>query len=82
MIRHMTGAAEAVLAQALQLDPSTRAALAAELIGSLDGPPDTDADAAWQAEIQRRVGMLEAGAAAVEPWQDAKRRIERELHRD
>jgi hypothetical protein len=43
-----------VLADALRLDTDARAELAAELLASLDGPADADAEAAWDAEIERR----------------------------
>jgi uncharacterized protein (DUF1778 family) len=51
----VTKAAQAVLADALRLDLDARAELAAELLASLDGPADPDAEAAWAAEIQRSV---------------------------
>lgn len=75
----MTKAAEALLADALRLSPEVRAELVAELLASLDGPADPDAEAAWAAEIERRVDDIEAGAVAVEPWDDVKRRIEKDI---
>jgi hypothetical protein len=57
----MTKAAEAVLADALKLDVEARAELAAELLASLDGPADPDAEVAWEVEIVRRVAAIEAG---------------------
>ena len=75
----MTKSTEAVLAEALRLDPDSRAELAAELLASLDGPADADAEALWTAEIERRVAAIEAGAAKLEPWEDVRRRIEREI---
>ena len=42
----MTHATAAVLAEALRLDEQARAELAAELLASLDGPADTDAERA------------------------------------
>lgn len=75
----MTKAAEAVLADALRLDIDARAELAAELLASLDGPADPDAEAAWKVEIERRVAAIEAGTARLEPWADVKRRIERDI---
>jgi putative addiction module component (TIGR02574 family) len=75
----MTKPAQAVLADALRLDPDSRAELAAELLASLDGPADPDAEAAWSAEIERRVSAIEAGAVRLEPWAEIKRRIEREI---
>ena len=75
----MTKATEAVLAEALRLDADARAQLAAELLASLDGPSDPDAEAAWQTEIQRRVAALEAGKLDLEPWADVKRRIAKRI---
>ena len=68
-----------VFADALRLDPDTRAELASELLASLDGPADPDAEAAWAAEIDRRVEAIEAGSLRLEPWAQAKRRIEKEI---
>jgi putative addiction module component (TIGR02574 family) len=75
----MTKAAEAVLADALRLDTDARAELAAELLASLDGPPEPDAEAAWAAEIERRVAAIEAGTVRLEPWEDVRRRIGKEI---
>lgn len=74
----MTHAAAAVLAEALRLDEQARAELAAELLASLDGPADADAESLWAAEIERRVAAIEAGTAPLEPWDDVRRRIGRE----
>jgi putative addiction module component (TIGR02574 family) len=75
----VTKAAEALLADALRLDADSRAALAAELLASLDGPEDPDAEAAWNAEIERRVAAIEAGTVRLEPWESVKRRIEKDI---
>jgi putative addiction module component (TIGR02574 family) len=68
-----------VLADALRLEPDARAEVAAELAASLDGPADPDAEAAWDAEINRRIAAIEAGSIRLEPWSEVKRRIERDL---
>ncbi|MCX6545999.1 MAG: addiction module protein [Acidobacteria bacterium] len=75
----MTQATAAVLADALRLDEHARAELAAQLIASLDGPPDARADVEWAEEIERRVASIEAGTAVLEPWDEVKRRIERDI---
>ena len=75
----MTKPAERVLSEALSLDTRERAEIAAELIASLDGEPDEDVEAAWAAEVERRVGEVEAGRATLVPWEDVERRIEREI---
>ncbi|OFW15642.1 MAG: hypothetical protein A3F70_06785 [Acidobacteria bacterium RIFCSPLOWO2_12_FULL_67_14] len=74
----MPKAAPDVLADALRLEPDARAEVAAELLASLDGPADPDAEAAWNAEIERRIAAIEAGTIRLEPWSEVKRRIERD----
>jgi putative addiction module component (TIGR02574 family) len=78
-IEGMTKAAEAVLVEALRLDLDARAEVAAELLASLDGPADPDAEGSWAIEIERRVAAIEAGTVKLEPWDDVKRRIEKEI---
>ena len=75
----MTRAVAAVLADALRLDEDARAELAVELLASLDGPADADAGSQWAAEIQRRVASIEDGTAVLEPWDEVRRRIERDV---
>jgi putative addiction module component (TIGR02574 family) len=64
-----------LLAEALQLRPEQRAALAGELIQSLDSQIDEDAEATWSAEIRRRLERLDSGSAKTVPWAEARRRI-------
>ena len=64
-----------LLAEALRLPPEERATLANELIESLDGGIDNDAEAAWSLEIRRRLERLDAGLAKTVPWAEARRRI-------
>ena len=71
-----------LLAEALQLPPEERAALAGELIESLDTEVDDGAEAAWSAEIRRRVERLDAGVANTVPWGEARRRILAAARRD
>ena len=75
----MSKVVQSVLVEALRLDLHARAELAAELLKSLDGPEDPRAEAAWAAEIERRVAAIEAGTVELEPWENVKRRIESEL---
>lgn len=75
----MTKPAAAVLADALRLDLDARAEVAAELLASLDGPADAGTETAWAIEIERRVAAIEAGTVKLEPWDDVKRRIEKEI---
>lgn len=75
----MTKAAKAVLADALRLGPDERAELAAEVLASLDIPADEDAESAWEEEIRRRIAAIDSGAIELEPWDDVKSRIQREI---
>lgn len=75
----MTKPMAAVLADALRLDDDARAALAAELLASLDGPADPDAESAWEAEIERRIAAIEAGTIQLEPWEQVRHRIEKDI---
>ena len=65
-----------LLDEALKLPPGERAALADSLLRSLEGPVDPAVDAAWRAEIRRRVADLDAGAPTV-PWAEARAEIMR-----
>jgi putative addiction module component (TIGR02574 family) len=67
--------AKRLLAEALRLSDEERAALAGELIQSLDSDVDADAEAAWSEEIRTRVERLDAGTATTIPWSEARRRI-------
>jgi putative addiction module component (TIGR02574 family) len=75
----MTKPMTSVLADALRLDEEARAELAAELLASLDGPPDPDAASAWDVEIERRIAAIEAGTIPLEPWEQVRRRIEKDI---
>jgi putative addiction module component (TIGR02574 family) len=65
------GATEQLLAEALQLSPERRAALARELIQSLDSQIEEDAEATWSAEIRRRVELLDSSSAQTVSWSEA-----------
>ena len=68
-------------ARAKALSTEDRARLAEELLESLQGDADTDAEAAWDREIERRVAEIESGAArlisAEEVHAEARRLIRR-----
>lgn len=55
--------AKQLLEEALRLPDEERAALAGELIQSLDSEIDADAEAAWSAEIRARLERVDAGTA-------------------
>ncbi len=64
-----------LLDEALRLPPSDRAAIARELIASLDGPPDANVEEAWLVEVERREQEMSAGTAKLEEWSVVRERI-------
>ena len=68
----MSKTGQKVLDEALQLELSERAELAAELLASLDGEPDEDVEAAWAAEIERRAERARSGRDEGRPWAEAR----------
>ena len=64
-----------LLTEALRLSPEERAALAGELILSLETDVDQDAEAAWSDEIRARLAELDGGGAQTASWSQARRRI-------
>jgi putative addiction module component (TIGR02574 family) len=70
----MSKTGQKVLDEALQLDLSERAELAAELLASLDGEPDEDVEAAWAAEVERRAARARSGADPGRPWAEVRDR--------
>jgi len=64
-----------LLEEALKLSPGARAALAASLLESLEDGVDENVEAAWAAEIAKRIQELDSGAVAPVPWAEARRII-------
>jgi putative addiction module component (TIGR02574 family) len=67
--------------QALELTDGERAELAHDLLASLDGAPDADAAAAWDAELMRRLDRLDAGSATTVDRAEFSRRMQERLRR-
>ena len=70
-----------VRSDAMRLTEAERAELAQSLIASLDGPADPDAEAAWDAEIVRRVEEIDNGAAKLIDRDELRRRVQGRLRR-
>ena len=71
----MSTRADTILDTALALSPNERAWLASELIASLDESKDSDVEAAWATEIERRIAEVESGEAETISWEEARTRI-------
>ncbi len=72
---------EKVRSAALGLSETERAELAYNLVVSLDGPPDTDVEKAWDAEIMRRLSEIDAGTANLIDRKELSRRIRARINR-
>jgi len=57
----MSASLEVVTHDALILPPDQRLALARQLLDSVDLEPEPGAEAAWEAEIARRIAGFKAG---------------------
>jgi putative addiction module component (TIGR02574 family) len=77
----MSGRAQKVLGEALDLTDEERAEVARELVPSLDGPRDSDAEDAWAAEIERRARRVLAKPDGGEDWNAVRAEIESKLRR-
>jgi putative addiction module component (TIGR02574 family) len=63
----MSVALDVLARDALALPPDERLALARRLLDSVDLEPEPGAEAAWQAEIARRIALFDAGEAETIP---------------
>ena len=69
----MTKNAETLLRDALDLDESERAEIAAALLESLE--PDADEheiELAWREEVRRRIAAVDSGQAELIPWEEVR----------
>jgi putative addiction module component (TIGR02574 family) len=62
---------------ASELDEHDRATLAGLLLESLEHEVDEDVEAAWQAEIERRLAELDANSVELVPWEEVKAKLMR-----
>ncbi|HZS40811.1 MAG TPA: addiction module protein [Polyangia bacterium] len=77
----MSDEARQLLEEALRLPLAERADLAAELLASMDGAPDPDADQAWAVEIERRARRAIRGESQGRDWDAVRSEIEAKLRR-
>jgi putative addiction module component (TIGR02574 family) len=65
--------------QASELSDKDRAELIALLLESLEGEPDEGVEAAWAAEIERRIEEVDSGTVKTVPWEEVKAKLVRRL---
>jgi putative addiction module component (TIGR02574 family) len=71
----MSKLTEELYRRALDLDETERAALAARLIESLDTELEDGVEAAWLAEVERRMEELDSGKVQSIPWDELRARL-------
>ena len=72
---------EELATRAKALSAEDRARLAEELLDSLHGQADLDAEAAWDREIERRVAEIESGTVKLVPAEDVHAEARRLIRR-
>jgi putative addiction module component (TIGR02574 family) len=77
----VTAREKEVLGEAMLLTVKQRARLAAELLASIEGEPDRDAESAWAVEIERRAKRALAGKSAGTDWATVRARIQKSARR-
>lgn len=70
----MTPEVSKLLEQALALSIEEQEALADSLISNLGGKVDEGVQAAWEAEIGKRIAELDSGKAKTVRWSEVRRR--------
>jgi len=70
----MTSEVSKLLEQALSLSVEEQEALADSLISNLGGKVDEGVQAAWDAEIAKRIAELDSGRAKTVSWAEVRRR--------
>ena len=68
--RRMSTSVEELAAKAQELSLEDRARLAENLLSSLQDEPESEVEAAWDREIERRVEEVRAGTARLIPAED------------
>ncbi len=70
----MTSEVSKLLERALSLSVEEQEALADSLISNLGGKVDEGVQAAWDAEIAKRIADLDSGRAKTTPWTEVRKR--------
>ncbi|MGA9390644.1 MAG: addiction module protein [Candidatus Sulfotelmatobacter sp.] len=70
----MTPEVSKLLERALSLSVEEQEALADSLISNLGGKVDEGVQAAWEAEIGKRIADLDSGKAETTSWEEVRRR--------
>jgi putative addiction module component (TIGR02574 family) len=75
----MTRAAKEIVEAAVQLPEDERVQVVEQLLASLEPEADSDVDAAWAAEIQRRSDEIKQGIVRPVLWEEVKTRARKRV---
>lgn len=75
----MSETARYILEEALRLPLDERATVVAELIASMDGEPDLDAEQAWAVEIENRARRALRGESTGRDWSSVRADLDARL---
>lgn len=76
-----TAELDKITSAALSLSEQDRAKLASDLVSSLDGPADINAEEAWNEEIYKRIKDIKAGKSELLDAEDAIAQVREGLRR-
>ncbi len=71
----MTEAASKLLQDLLALPERQRLEIASAVIASVDGPPDSDWEAAWESELLRRIEAARRRGKPAPSWDVVRDRV-------
>jgi len=71
---------EKVRSEALELTDEERARLAHDLVASLDGEIEVNADQEWSLEVSRRLAQIDSGTAVLIDRAEFSRRLRERLN--
>ena len=77
----MSESIDTIVSEAMHLPPDQRLTLAHRILTSVEPDASTETEAAWDAEIRRRIDRFDSGGAttipAAEVFAEAQRRLQR-----
>jgi putative addiction module component (TIGR02574 family) len=78
----MTREVSELLREASQLPEADRVELAGRLLDTLHGEPDESVEAAWAAEVERRIRQIDSGEVKTIPWAEVRAKLYARLNED
>jgi putative addiction module component (TIGR02574 family) len=71
----MSVTAKKILDDIVQLPIDEQLELAEKVLSNLDQEPSKEVDAAWRAEVRRRIAQIKSGGVTCIPWEEAREQL-------